>query len=345
MIETCTEYQSQIDAYVDGMLSGSDESALLAHIQICDKCKQQLALSELLKDTLPALEESPPRALSSLVMAKIAELETAKRKRSWTRPFIMSAACAVFLFLIFGSGNIMQYLVPAQSDTLTEISSMPALTPYTDTGESDASVQEESFDEYVEPSAGAGNSTEAANSKIPKFHIPIGGLNALLTRPGISIFGGAAGSAFVSPSKIKEDYLVPGSLTDFSDLPEDMNIFEASAAESPSAAPEDAKNNDPAVSQNAYGLVIDQITEKPTVTIDGTFQCIAHATLAESLPEALAAYRVERVAKIHYLIIPASEFQGVLGSLQSLPIHVYIYTGATAEEKNATQVLFMVTIE
>lgn len=102
-MKTCQDWELDISAYLDGALSGEEQSALLSHLGGCPICQQYLDDQLAIREALRALESLPaPAGLAERVMEQVREStprETARKAAvrfpRWQRWAALAACCAV----------------------------------------------------------------------------------------------------------------------------------------------------------------------------------------------------------------------------------------------------------
>lgn len=103
-MNTCQDWALDISAYLDGALSGEEQSALLTHIGGCPACRQYLDDQLAIREALRALESVPaPAGLAERVMEQVRESpqsppkarRTTVRFPRWQRWAALAACCAV----------------------------------------------------------------------------------------------------------------------------------------------------------------------------------------------------------------------------------------------------------
>lgn len=120
-MKTCEEYMPALSAFADGELNEAEKSALLAHLEQCEACRE--ALSELMLlhamfEDLPELDA--PDGFAERVLARIHEDAPIAKKKPRRRALRTLAACAA-LVLIAGAVWVMPgvNLLGATSDSST----------------------------------------------------------------------------------------------------------------------------------------------------------------------------------------------------------------------------------
>ena len=103
-MKTCQDWELDISAYLDGALSGEEQSALLSHLGGCPACQQYLDDQLAIREALRALESLPaPAGLAERVMEQVRESTQSPPKTRkatvrfprWQRWAALAACCAV----------------------------------------------------------------------------------------------------------------------------------------------------------------------------------------------------------------------------------------------------------
>lgn len=115
----CQDVQRDLDEFLDGTLADSEYSAMAAHIEDCDGCRQALEQTRQLRAALAELPAPPPRsgfARSALRQARRAHEQPGKGAAGWFAAGFGSAAAA----------GLAAWLVVAPIGPVPDSSSGPA---------------------------------------------------------------------------------------------------------------------------------------------------------------------------------------------------------------------------
>lgn len=114
----CRQIESNLSAYLDGELCGSEMLQLRSHLHTCATCSQELEALRTTRRLIGALPEpEPDDEFCARLMAKVLEHKSANRSRvPWGHVALVSslaAACAIAL--VMRSGRNQQ--LPAQPNS------------------------------------------------------------------------------------------------------------------------------------------------------------------------------------------------------------------------------------
>lgn len=102
----CTQFQHQLNDWLDGKLSAAEQAALQAHLQQCDSCRQQYASARELQQ---ALRDLPVPAPSPDFAHRVMQRATRPRDtaaRGWLKGSIAAGALITALFAGYLAGNL-----------------------------------------------------------------------------------------------------------------------------------------------------------------------------------------------------------------------------------------------
>lgn len=160
--------QEQIEALLDGELTGPEGDAVLAHLRDCPGCRsyyrQLLAMEQALRaDTAPV-----PEDLLADIMSRVHDTPQRRRRQPWLRAAMGMAACLVVVLGI--------YLVHQQAEKGGD-SPFSGILPDSSANNS-VGADEDTFTDEVTPSDGgltfASGGTENQESSGPADYVLIG---------------------------------------------------------------------------------------------------------------------------------------------------------------------------
>ncbi len=99
----CPEVQERLSAWLDGESEAAEEKAMEAHLQVCARCRAELAALERLQEALAGLEAPVPEELGRRVLARLP-------RRSWPWQRTLSLAASLIIGVILGgavTGSLM----------------------------------------------------------------------------------------------------------------------------------------------------------------------------------------------------------------------------------------------
>lgn len=95
----CDQYALALSAFVDGELSEEEKTEVLAHVEACEDCREQLAELMTMRAAFGEMEEyDVPEGFAEGVMTRLHE-ETAPKKRTHGRKWMGLAACAAVVIM------------------------------------------------------------------------------------------------------------------------------------------------------------------------------------------------------------------------------------------------------
>ena len=101
--DTCRELAPELAL---GLLGGDERAAALAHLQGCERCRDDVAaltgLHERMRLLVPPVE--PPAGFETRVLARLAQAGQPRAHRPWTRRLVSIAAAVVAVCLAFVGG-------------------------------------------------------------------------------------------------------------------------------------------------------------------------------------------------------------------------------------------------
>lgn len=128
-MKCCEEYAAALSAFADGELNEPERGALLAHLEHCEGCREQLSelmVMQAMFEDLPELDA--PQGFAESVLARVHEEERGKKRRHHAL-FRTLAACFA---LVLVTAAAMRFVLPGMgvsSDSSANMADQNVATP------------------------------------------------------------------------------------------------------------------------------------------------------------------------------------------------------------------------